>query len=227
MTNENKISLEKEPQPFLNDVFHLNTEAPPTFASKAKTKLKKWAKPFGLGMGGYFSYLLIKKFFIFLYDMAVATYHWVGSIFSSFWNTISGWIDSIGLFLFHAQTAPAPTPTNPTNINDVTNQLVGNMSGIADLLSAMAYLMGLGFGMQAALSFKQHNEDGGRTPISKPVTYAVVSAMLISLPSLLSVGIDSTFGSGTQQVAKMEQTDSNKTIVINNNNDITPVIVQK
>lgn len=222
MTHENQISLEKEPQPFLDDVFHLNTEAPPTFLSKVKTKMKKWAKPFAYGAGTYLSYLVIKNTITFLYDFVVGAYHWFGSMFSSIWNTITGWIESINLFLFHAQTAPA----NPSNINDVANQVVGNMAGVAELLSGMAYLIGLGFGIQAALSFKQYNEDGGRTPISKPVTYAVVSAMLLSLPSFLSVGYETTFANGTAQGVKIENIDSNKTIVVTNN-DTAPLIIKK
>ena len=81
----------------------------------------------------------------------------------------------------------------------VTSGLLPQMSGVADLLSALAYLSGIGFGIKAALKLKEHNESKGQVPISAPITMAVVAGLLISLPSLLNISSEAIFGSGNKK----------------------------
>ena len=60
-----------------------------------------------------------------------------------------------------------------------------NLSGLVDLISALAYLMGIGFSFKAVLSLKEHSEDPEAVPIGGPLSMAVVAGLLVSLPSFL------------------------------------------
>lgn len=72
----------------------------------------------------------------------------------------------------------------------------GELSNIPSLLSDVSYIAGIGFGIKAALSLKEHNETKGQVKLSTPITLAVVAAMLIGLPSLLSSSTTTIFGAG-------------------------------
>ena len=78
----------------------------------------------------------------------------------------------------------------------VTARLKGQLPGIADILSIVAYLGGIGFGIKAALKLKEHNESKGQVPISQPITMAVVAALLLALPTLLTNSKATIFGAG-------------------------------
>lgn len=81
----------------------------------------------------------------------------------------------------------------------VTNGLLPQMTGVADLLSALAYLSGIGFGIKAALKLKEYNDAKGQMPISAPITMAIVAGLLISLPSLLNISSEAIFGTGNKK----------------------------
>lgn len=87
-------------------------------------------------------------------------------------------------------------PAQAQGVLTVTNGLLPQMGGIADLLSSLSYLAGIGFGIKAALKLKEHNESKGQVSISAPITMAVVAALLIALPSLLSMSAEAIFGTG-------------------------------
>jgi hypothetical protein len=83
------------------------------------------------------------------------------------------------------------------DLNAMTGTIKNQMPGVADVLSAVAYIAGIGFGIKAALTLKEHNETKGQTKLSTPITLAIVAAMLLGLPSLLTNAKGSIFGNGT------------------------------
>lgn len=83
------------------------------------------------------------------------------------------------------------------DLNAVTSNVKNQMPGVADVLSAIAYIAGIGFGIKAALKLKEHNESKGQVPISAPITMAIVAALLLALPSLLSTAKGTVFGTGS------------------------------
>lgn len=90
-----------------------------------------------------------------------------------------------------AQAASAAT------LGDLANGIVNNtLSGMNNLITGGAYLLGVAFGVKAALKLKEHNESEGRTKLSTPLTLGVVSACLLALPSFLKTGVETTMGSG-------------------------------
>lgn len=84
------------------------------------------------------------------------------------------------------------------DLKAVTSNLHGQLPGIADILSAVSYLGGIGFGIKAALKLKEHNDSKGQVPLSAPITMAAVAALLIALPTLLTTARGTVFGVGAQ-----------------------------
>lgn len=99
-----------------------------------------------------------------------------------------------------ALTALAVDPAMAqTGLNKVTTELRGQMGGVADLLSAVSYIGGVGFGIKAALKLKEHNETKGQTPLSQPITMGIVAALLIALPTFLKTATETLFGGSSQK----------------------------
>lgn len=84
--------------------------------------------------------------------------------------------------------------------------------GMADLLSTGSYLVGSGMAVQAALKFREHNENPQNVKLSKPITYALVSGMLLGLPTWMSVGKDSLFTDSQDSTYNANGIDFGKTV---------------
>lgn len=88
-------------------------------------------------------------------------------------------------------------PSQAQTLGDIANAIVqGTLGGVNNLITGGAYLMGVAFGVKAALKLKEHNESEGRTKLSTPLTLGVVSALLLALPTFLKSGVETTLGSG-------------------------------
>lgn len=90
----------------------------------------------------------------------------------------------------------AMEPAMAEDLKGVTGRITGQMPGIAEVLSAVAYIGGVGFGIKAALKLKEHNESKGQVPLSQPITLGIVAALLLALPSFLTTGKETVFGAG-------------------------------
>lgn len=91
----------------------------------------------------------------------------------------------------------AMDPAMAQGINRVTSTVKDQMPGVVDVLSAIAYIAGVGFGIKAALKLKEHNESKGQVPLSQPITLGIVAALLLALPTFLSVAKEGVFGAGS------------------------------
>lgn len=87
-------------------------------------------------------------------------------------------------------------PAQAQGLLTVTTGLLPQMSSVADVLSSLSYLAGIGFGIKAALKLKEWNEAKGQVSIAAPITMAIVAGLLIALPQLLSVSSEAIFGTG-------------------------------
>lgn len=79
---------------------------------------------------------------------------------------------------------------------DVAKGLFDQLGSMADLVTGGMFLGGLGVGGMSALKFKEHNENPQQVKLSKPVTYALVSAALIGLPTYLKTASSTLNGDG-------------------------------
>ena len=88
-----------------------------------------------------------------------------------------------------ALTALAVDPAMAqTGLNKVTGELKGQMGGVADLLSAVSYIGGVGFGIKAALKLKEHNESKGQVKLTAALLYFVAGGILLGLPTAIKYG---------------------------------------
>jgi hypothetical protein len=89
-------------------------------------------------------------------------------------------------------------PVMAQGLNNVTKTLISQFPGVAKVISGASYIMGVGLGVKAALKFKEHHDSQGQVKLGLPITYAVVAAILLSLPSYLSTSKQTVFGSGAK-----------------------------
>ncbi len=86
----------------------------------------------------------------------------------------------------------------------ITGTLKSTATNVTDILSLVSYVAGVAFGIKAILKFKEHNETKGQVPISQPIVLFVVTALLLSLPSILKLTQEATVGTGTSNVSIQE-----------------------
>ena len=94
----------------------------------------------------------------------------------------------------------AVDPAIAQGLNRITNPVKAQLPAVADVLSIIAYIAGVAFGIKAALKLKESNESKGQTPLSQPITLAIVAGILLALPTMLSVATESIFGAGNTKV---------------------------
>ena len=91
-----------------------------------------------------------------------------------------------------AQTAGAET------VSEVAARLTDQLTNISKLAVGVMFVGGLVTGGMSALKFKEHNENPNQTKLSKPVTYLLVSAALIGIPTYLGTMTNTLNGDGHQ-----------------------------
>lgn len=81
---------------------------------------------------------------------------------------------------------------------DVLQNIASNMQSVEKLVSAVAYLIGIALAVKAIYSLKTYGEArtmmSSNSSIKEPLTYFLVAAMLIYLPTGFQVLMNSTFG---------------------------------
>jgi hypothetical protein len=67
----------------------------------------------------------------------------------------------------------------------------------ADTFSALSYLSGILFSINAFLKLKKHHRYPEKIPLSQPITLMLVSALLLALPTLLLPASSCRLGSNS------------------------------
>jgi len=90
-----------------------------------------------------------------------------------------------------------------SNLGDMASVLQVQVGDIADLIGAVAFLLGVGIAMLGLLKFRQHalNPSDPSARLSTAFTLVFVGAALVAIPTTLGVGIGSLFGSGVTNVS--------------------------
>lgn len=92
-----------------------------------------------------------------------------------------------------AQTAGAAE-----TVSSVAERLTDQLTNISKLAVGVMFVGGLVTGGMSALKFKEHNENPNQTKLSKPITYLLVSAALIGIPTYLGTMTNTLNGDGHQ-----------------------------
>jgi intracellular multiplication protein IcmD len=88
--------------------------------------------------------------------------------------------------IVHTALGTAAATSTPTN--------VGNLSNIAQLITAGAYVAGFGFGISAILKFKAHKDNPTQVPLSGSLALLFVAASLIFAPAVFQAAGGTLFG---------------------------------
>ena len=102
-----------------------------------------------------------------------------------------------------AAVLAATAQAQVTDIGDVAAGLQSQAGDIADLIGAVAFILGICLGVAGLLKFRQHsqNPNDPSARLSTAFTLVFVGAALVAIPTTLGVGIGSLFGSGATQLS--------------------------
>lgn len=100
-----------------------------------------------------------------------------------------------GLFFYGANAFAQSTQ----DIGSVAQSISKTFGSLAQLITAVAYVSGMGFGMAAILKFKAHKDNPTQIPIGTPIALLFVAAALLFLPTLFGVAGVTVFGSSGKQ----------------------------
>lgn len=78
-------------------------------------------------------------------------------------------------------------------IADVGNAILAQIHSVPNLAYGFSYLCGIGLGIKAGLKFKEHHDSQGQIKLHVPILYAIGSALLLTIPTVMNTGI-SSFG---------------------------------
>lgn len=73
-----------------------------------------------------------------------------------------------------------------TTFNQILSNIVQSFESVPGLISGMAYLLGLVFGVGALLKLKEHVENPQNTPMREPVIRFIVGGALFALPAVFT-----------------------------------------
>lgn len=102
------------------------------------------------------------------------------------WSTIISSVFFYSGSLFAASTAPS--------LGGLATTVTGSFSAVAKLITACAYVAGMGFALSAILKFKQHKDNPTQIPVGTPIALLFIAAALIFLPTIFGVAGQTLFG---------------------------------
>ncbi|MES2142318.1 MAG: type IV secretion protein IcmD [Pseudomonadota bacterium] len=94
--------------------------------------------------------------------------------------------------LFYSSFASAGTEA--TSLGSVASTLTSSFSNLAKLITAGAYMAGIGFAMASMLKFKAHKDNPTQIPIGTPIALLFIGAALIFLPNIFGIAGNTIFG---------------------------------
>ena len=91
-------------------------------------------------------------------------------------------------------TSLANAGTEVTDLGSVASTLTGSFGKLAKLITAGAYMAGIGFAMASMLKFKAHKDNPTQIPIGTPIALLFIGAALIFLPNIFGIAGNTIFG---------------------------------
>lgn len=80
------------------------------------------------------------------------------------------------------------------NLGHVASTITGSFGQLAKLITAGAYMAGIGFCMASMLKFKAHKDNPTQIPIGTPIALLFIGAALIFLPNIFRIAGYTVFG---------------------------------
>lgn len=104
------------------------------------------------------------------------------------------WQAKLALFTVPFLYAGLAHADDQKNLGEVATTLTGSFEGIAKLITAGAYMAGIGFAMASMLKFKAHKDNPTQIPIGTPIALLFIGAALIFLPNIFGIAGQTIFG---------------------------------
>jgi intracellular multiplication protein IcmD len=83
-----------------------------------------------------------------------------------------------------------------SDLGGVATKLTSTFGQLAQLITAISYIAGMGFGMASILKFHAHKNNPTQIPIGTPIALLFVAAALLFLPTLFGIAGTTIFGTG-------------------------------
>jgi intracellular multiplication protein IcmD len=80
------------------------------------------------------------------------------------------------------------------DLGKVASTLTDSFANLAKLITAGAYMAGIGFAMASMLKFKAHKDNPTQIPIGTPIALLFIGAALIFLPNIFGIAGNTIFG---------------------------------
>lgn len=80
------------------------------------------------------------------------------------------------------------------DLGSMATNIIDSFAGLARLITAGAYVAGVGFALTSILKFKAHKDNPTQIPIGTPIALLFVGAALLFLPSLFGIAGETIFG---------------------------------
>ena len=108
--------------------------------------------------------------------------------------------------LFYMGSAHATAAAPEGSIGEVADNIKGSFSSLAKVITAGAYVGGMGFVLGSIFKFKAHKDNPTQIPIGTPIALLFIGAAMIFLPQIFSVTGSTMFGN-QGEVAGVDGTD--------------------
>lgn len=182
----NQSQCEKIAGKYLNDSFYLNTQKPISLYQKVKSKLIKYTKPFAFGISIYLSFEIIKNIVIKAFNFILEAYSYTGQLFGS-------WLESITNSLLN-YSATSETQQCAGILSVIEHSCsTYRAHTITELINIFSYILAIGFFIKSGIKFKEYYNTKGKIPLSQPIVYIMVAALLFALPTLFATSTDVIF----------------------------------
>lgn len=103
----------------------------------------------------------------------------------------------LGLF-FASEVLFAGSGGGGATLGDVAGNVRDTMNNVAQLITAVSYVAGVGFGVMGMLKLKAHKDQPAQVPLSQPMVLLVIAAGLVFLPSLIKSGGATIWGESAE-----------------------------
>jgi intracellular multiplication protein IcmD len=81
------------------------------------------------------------------------------------------------------------------DLSSLSSQIFGNFANLSKLITAGAYIAGLGFAIASIFKFKAHKDNPTQVQVGTPIALVMIAASLLFLPSILGTTGKTLFGS--------------------------------
>ncbi|WP_218814857.1 type IV secretion protein IcmD [Rickettsiella endosymbiont of Dermanyssus gallinae] len=104
------------------------------------------------------------------------------------------WQAKLALFIVPFLYTELASAKDGDNLGAIATTLTSSFEGVAKLITAGAYMAGIGFAMASMLKFKAHKDNPTQIPIGTPIALLFIGAALIFLPNIFGIAGQTIFG---------------------------------